>query len=112
MLQALIEHVANHDHSALRPLSHAAKIGMAELRLGSVALNERTEHGDHGFDAYRMAPGDVFQNAKPFGRKILHGCLTPGDRDREVAGSLGNSVPAGSPNGVFEFLLTERCEAA
>jgi hypothetical protein len=38
--------------------------------------------------------------------------LTPGDRDRKVTRSLGNCVPAGSPNGVFEFLLTERCEAA
>jgi hypothetical protein len=31
MLQALIEHVANHDHSALRPLSHAAELWMIEL---------------------------------------------------------------------------------
>ncbi len=38
--------------------------------------------------------------------------LTPGDRDRKVTRLLGNCVPAGSPKGVFEFLLTERCEAA
>jgi hypothetical protein len=85
---------------------------MIELRLGSVALHERTEHRDHGFEAHRMAPGDVFQNSKPFGREILHGCLTPGDRDRKVTRLLEKCVPAGSFNGVFEFLLTERCEAA
>jgi hypothetical protein len=43
MLQALIEHVANHDHSALRPLSHAAELWMIELRLTPISLRERAE---------------------------------------------------------------------
>src|SRR5208283_3764688 len=81
--QALIEHVANHDHAALRPLSHPAEIGVIELRLGSVALDERTNHADYGLEAHRMSAGDVLQNSSPLGREIHHGRSTPQDRKGE-----------------------------
>ena len=43
MLQALIEHVANHDHAALRPLAHPAEIWMIELRVAPISVRERAE---------------------------------------------------------------------
>jgi hypothetical protein len=46
IFQVLIEHVANHDHSALRPLSHAAELGVIELRLAPISLRERAEQGE------------------------------------------------------------------
>jgi len=68
MLKALVEHVADHDHSAFRPLSYSAEIGMVELRLASIALSERAEQGDRGVKAYPVALGDIGHDAKPFRR--------------------------------------------
>jgi hypothetical protein len=73
MLQALIEHVANHDHSALRPLSHTAKIGMIELRLAPISLDKRAKQTERRVSADGMALCDIGYDAKPFGREVLHG---------------------------------------
>jgi hypothetical protein len=73
MLQALIEHIANHDHSAWRPLSQTAEVGMIELRLVSISAHKRANQGNRGVKAYRMAFCNIGQNAKPFGSKFLHG---------------------------------------
>ena len=72
ILQALIEHVANHDHSALRPLSHAAEIGMIELCLVSISSCERPEQSESCLKADSMSPRDIGHDAKPFWREILH----------------------------------------
>jgi hypothetical protein len=72
MLQIMIEHVADHDHSALRPLSHAAEIGMVELSLGSIALYERAEHRDRRVETHFVAPRDILQDAKGFRREVPH----------------------------------------
>src|ERR1700733_3863487 len=58
MFQPLIEHVADHDHAAARPLSHAAEIRMIELRLGSIAERERVEHRESRLEAHPVAARD------------------------------------------------------
>ena len=72
ILQALIEHVTNHDHSALRPLSQATEIRVIELRLSPISLRERAEQGDRCVKADPMARCDIGHDAKPFGRQVLH----------------------------------------
>jgi len=47
----LIEHVANHDHSTLRPLPHAAEIRVIELGLRAIAEFECAKQGRHGIAA-------------------------------------------------------------
>jgi hypothetical protein len=68
MLQTLVEHVADHDHSALRPLSHSAEIGMVELRLASIACSERAQQGDRRVKANAVTLGDIGHYAQPFRR--------------------------------------------
>src|ERR1700742_82003 len=68
----MIEHVADHDHSALRPLPHTAKIGVAELRLASISLCERAEYGDRGVQAHFVTLCDIGHNAKTLRRQVLH----------------------------------------
>jgi hypothetical protein len=75
--QARIEHVADHDHAALRPLSHPAEIGMVELRLATIAPSEGAKQRLHRLDADPMALCDLGRNAKPFGREVLHGRSIP-----------------------------------
>ncbi len=74
MLQALIEHVANHDHSALRPLAHAAELWMIELRLAPISLRERAEQRKRHVKADPMARCDIGHDSKTFGREVRHSC--------------------------------------
>ena len=80
--EAVVEHVADHDHSALRPLPHAAEIGMIELRLASIPFGKRAEQGDRGVEADSMAFRRLADHAKPFGREVLHCRPAPGGRLR------------------------------
>jgi hypothetical protein len=41
VFEALIEHVADHDHAALRPLTYASEIRVIELGLPAVAERAR-----------------------------------------------------------------------
>ena len=70
----MIEHVADHDHSALRPLSHPAEIGVIELRLAPLSFGQRAEQGDRGVEADAMALRRFGDHAKSFGREGVH-CL-------------------------------------
>ena len=72
VFEALIEHVANHDHAALRPLTHASEIRVIELGLRSVAELECAEQGRHGIAADPMATRQVIDNLAPFGAEFLH----------------------------------------
>ncbi|MGB8901093.1 MAG: hypothetical protein WCC90_18450 [Methylocella sp.] len=72
MFEALIEHVANHDHATLRPLTHASEIRVIELGLRSVAELECAEQGRHGIAADPMATRQVIDNLAPFGAEFLH----------------------------------------
>ncbi|MFZ2109921.1 MAG: hypothetical protein WAV18_31870 [Roseiarcus sp.] len=72
MFQSLIEHVADHDHAASRPLSHAAEIRMIELRLGSIAERERVEHRESRLEAHPVAARDLGDHAKTVWREIRH----------------------------------------
>ena len=74
-LEAGIEHVADHDHSTLRPLSHAAELGMIELRLAPLSLRQRAEKRHSRADADAMTPCGVGHNAEPFGREVWHGLI-------------------------------------
>ena len=64
------------DHSALRPLSHTAKVGVIELCLPSVPSRERAEQGERRVQAYPVALCGIGHNAEPFGREVLHGLST------------------------------------
>jgi hypothetical protein len=66
--QVGIEHVANHDHAAGRPLSEAAKIRMAELRHGPPARDEGLQDRLNGFLAHGKAARCLFDDAPPPGR--------------------------------------------
>jgi hypothetical protein len=68
----LIEHVANHEHAALRPLTHASEIRVIELSLRSVAELECAEQGRHGIAADPIATRQVIDNLAPFGAEFLH----------------------------------------
>ena len=72
VFEALIEHVANHDHATLRPLTHASEIRVIELGLRSVAELECAEQGRHGIAADPMATRQVIDNLAPFGAEFLH----------------------------------------
>jgi hypothetical protein len=76
MLQTMIKHVADHDHATLRPLPHAAEIGMIELCLRSVALRQRVEQHGNGVEANAMAHRGIFQTARSFRGEVLHGDVT------------------------------------
>src|SRR5271163_4331963 len=90
--QALIEHVADHDHAASRPLSHAAEIGIVKLRLASIAPRQRVKQGGHGLDADPVALGDLGGYAKPVGREVVHGRSFP-----EWSQANERSLSAGTP---------------
>ncbi|TPV99596.1 MAG: hypothetical protein USCAAHI_00967 [Beijerinckiaceae bacterium] len=72
VFEALIEHVADHDHAALRPLTHAAEIRVIELGLRAVATLKCAEQGRYGIAADPMAPCQVINNLEPFGAEFLH----------------------------------------
>jgi hypothetical protein len=76
VFKPLIGHVANHDHSALGPLSHTAKVEVIELCLPSVPSRERAEQGERRVQAYPVALCGIGHNAEPFGREVLHGLST------------------------------------
>ena len=62
-LQRVVEHVADHDHAALRPLAHAAEVGVVELRLASSAGDQRREQLYDGALADAVALRDVSDDA-------------------------------------------------
>jgi hypothetical protein len=66
MLQALIEHVANHDPSALRPLSHAAVL-MIELRLAPFPCASAPSNVSAHVKADPMARCDIGLIRRPSG---------------------------------------------
>ena len=70
VFEALIEHVANHDYTTLRPLTHASEIRVIELHLRSVAELECAEQGRHGIAADPMATSQVIDNLAPFGTTV------------------------------------------
>jgi hypothetical protein len=41
--QVVVEHIADHDHAAARPLAHAAQIRMVELRHATAARYQSFE---------------------------------------------------------------------
>src|ERR1700722_16321695 len=92
MLQALIEHVANHDHSALRPLSHAAELWMIELRLAPISLRQRAEQRKRHVKADPMARCDIGHDSKTFGREAQHSWSNPASRGRRRAASRGKAA--------------------
>ncbi len=63
-LEAVIEHVADHDHAALRPLPHAAELGVVELSLTAVSLGERGEKDERRFEAETVTLCDVRDDAE------------------------------------------------
>jgi hypothetical protein len=69
----MIEHVAYHDHAALRPLPHAAEIGMVELDLRSIALSKRADQRRNSIKANTIAPRHIFQTARSFRGEVIHG---------------------------------------
>ena len=58
-LEPVIEHVADHDHAALRPLPHTAELGMIELRLTTAASRERRQQLSDGIAADAVTSGDI-----------------------------------------------------
>ena len=83
VLKGLIEHVADHDHSALRPL------WVSELSLSAIAEHQRAEQGQHGIAADGMVSRQVTDNLKPFGSEFLHYYRPRGaGRDAVVASRL------------------------
>src|ERR1700684_3227649 len=97
MLQALIEHVANHDHSALRPLSHAAELWMIELRLAPISLRQRAEQRKRHVKADPMARCDIGHDSKTFGREVRHSWSNPASRGRRRVASRGNAASEQTP---------------
>src|SRR5271169_2261194 len=96
MFQSLIEHVADHDHAASRPLSHAAEIRMIELRLGSIAERERVEHRESRLEAHPVAARDLCDHAKTVWREIRHRLFSiPGLRMGAVYSSPRKGVWTG-----------------
>jgi hypothetical protein len=77
MFEALIEHISNHDHPALRPLTHAAELGMMKLGLPAVPRYERGEHRERRVEADPVSLRDFGNDAKPVRRQILHGGFIP-----------------------------------
>jgi len=51
-------------------LAHASKIGMVELRLGSIACNEGAEQRRHGVERHRMPIREFLQQASSVGREF------------------------------------------
>ena len=89
--QALIEHVADHDHSAVGPLSHAAEIGMIELRLTAAAVAERA---DQATAASRLTPWRLAASAtsrRPSGVSV---CMAGLRQDRGFARARARALAA------------------
>ncbi len=72
-LQAVVEHIADHDHPALRPLAHAAEFRMAELRHPAAAGAERRKQRLGRACANAMALGHLGHQMAALFRQILHG---------------------------------------
>ena len=71
-LERVVEHVPDHDHAALRPLAHAAELGMAELRLAAAAGDERRQQRARGIGRDAVAIGDLRHAAGGFRGKLGH----------------------------------------
>ena len=73
LLQAVIEHVADHDHAAGTPLAHAAEFRVAELRHRAAAGGDGTQQGQRGIGAHAVALGDVVEGAAALRGQFMHG---------------------------------------
>ena len=98
ILEPFVEHVADHDHAALRPLAHAAEVGVAELSLSALAGGERQHQRRNGVRADIVAASHVVDDPAPFGGEILHG------------GGILDHACGGLPAGVVQCNSTSASE--
>ena len=61
-LQSIVEHVAEHQHTALHPLPGAGKLRMVELGHGAVAVEHREQHVRHGVATEAVALGEIIDD--------------------------------------------------
>src|ERR1700730_13892513 len=99
VFEALIEHVADHDHAALRPLTHAAEIRVIELGLRAVAALKCAEQGRYGIAADPIAQRQVIDDLVPVGAEFLQSYRLRGagmEALRVFRGSTRDNVLAAS----------------
>jgi len=101
VFEALVEHVANHDHPTLGPLAHSTKIGVTELRLGPVPERQRTNKRDGSIKADAVPTRNLFEDLASLRCQILHRhrlpervrCVTAKRRDDSSSISRRLSAP-------------------
>ena len=71
-LERVVEHVADHDHAAPRPLAHAAQLGVVELGHGAAARDQGAKKRQHRAAAHAVAPLQVLDEPSGFGRQLSH----------------------------------------
>jgi hypothetical protein len=71
-LQRIVEHVADHRHATLRPLSHAAELGVVELRLAPTAGDDGHQHGGHRLGAEAVALRQILDDPASFRGELAH----------------------------------------
>ena len=78
LLQAVVEHVADHDHAASAPLAHAAEFRVTELRHRAPPRRRRREARSARHRRRAVALGDNVQGAAALRGQVLHGGILLG----------------------------------
>jgi hypothetical protein len=70
--QLVIEKVTHHCHPAPHPLARSAKLGMAELGHGAIAVVDGYQHVSHRIGGEAMSLGEVLNQLISFVRQFGH----------------------------------------
>jgi hypothetical protein len=68
----MVEHVAHHDHPALRPLAHPAEVRMVELRHGTVTYHQRAKEGQSSVCTDTVPLSDLGNDVLTFRGEFRH----------------------------------------
>jgi hypothetical protein len=84
----MVEHVAYHDHAALRPLTHAAELRMLELRHGTVTSHQGAKQRQNSVRTDTVPLSDSGGDVLTFRGEFMHAGTCPtsnGGKDEQAA---------------------------
>ena len=68
----MVEHVAEHQHTALHPLPGAGELRMIELSHGAVTIEHSKQHVRDRVATEAVALGEIIDDPLTFRGKLLH----------------------------------------
>jgi hypothetical protein len=84
----MVEHVAHHDHAALRPLAHPAELRMVELCHGTVTCHQGTKQSQNSACTDTVPLSDLGDDVLTFRGEFMHAGTCPmssGGKDEQAA---------------------------